>query len=283
MVDDGSRDTTADIVTTLYGDRVRLLCLTSNQGESAAMNEGIAAAEGELIAFLDADDEWLPDKLATQIEALDRNPDAVMVSCACRSPCARQCLHGEFGISPRTSTSTRSGGRCWREAMIAKPCVVARTAALRDVGPFDTSLAVAADQDMWIRLAVTGEVEFVPELLTIVHDTAGSLTKVYADTSDHYVLPMIRGHVERQRHRLADREVRAILSERYAAVGRNLYSAGSLGRGSVLVLHAMLRGHRVIENLWYLITASPPMKATKRLTGWADNKNGKDGSRKSIA
>ena len=86
VVDDGSRDTTADIVTTLYGDRVRLLCLTSNQGESAAMNEGIAAAEGELIAFLDADDEWLPDKLARQVEALALNPDAVMAASGCASP-----------------------------------------------------------------------------------------------------------------------------------------------------------------------------------------------------
>ena len=87
VVDDGSRDTTADIVTTLYGDRVRLLCLTSNQGESAAMNEGIAAAEGELIAFLDADDEWLPDKLARQVEALALNPNAVLAASGCRFAC----------------------------------------------------------------------------------------------------------------------------------------------------------------------------------------------------
>ncbi len=281
VVDDGSRDTTADIVTTLYGDRVRLLCLTSNQGESAAMNEGIAAAEGELIAFLDADDEWLPDKLARQVEALALNPNAVLAASGCRFACGH--MMRDDGIFSLTIAPSEIWRLLLARTMIAKPCVVARSAALRAVGPFDTSLAVGADQDMWIRLAVTGEVVFVPEILTIVHDTAGSLTKTYADTSDRYVLPMVRRHVEQQRHRLADREVRAILSERYAAVGRNLYSAGSLGRGSVLVLHAMLRGHRVIENLWYLITASPPMKATKRLTGWADNKNGKDGSRKSIA
>src|SRR5262249_39357728 len=100
VVDDGSRDATADIVASRYGDRVRLLCLTRNQGESAAMNHGIDAAEGELIAFLDADDEWLPDKLSKQVDALNRNPDAVMVSCACRFLDVNGNVFREFGIPP---------------------------------------------------------------------------------------------------------------------------------------------------------------------------------------
>ena len=79
VVDDGSRDATADIVAVHYGDQVRLLCLPCNQGVSTAMNQGIADARGELIAFLDADDEWLPDKLTRQIEVLESDPSAVMV------------------------------------------------------------------------------------------------------------------------------------------------------------------------------------------------------------
>ena len=143
--------------------------------------------------------------------------------------------------------------------------MTARATALRTAGPFDPGLAVGADQDMWIRLALTGEVEFVPEVLTVVHETAGSLTKVYADRIDRYVLPMIERHIDRQRPRLSQGEIREIRALRYGAVGRHVYLAGSLARGAMLLLCAMLHGDRVTGNLWYLITASPPVKAVKRL------------------
>ena len=90
IVDDGSRDATAEIIAAYDSPAIRLLRLARNQGESGAMNEGIAVAKGELIAFLDADDEWLPTKLAKQVQALQANPNAVMVTCACRyydAPC----------------------------------------------------------------------------------------------------------------------------------------------------------------------------------------------------
>src|ERR1700722_9130709 len=84
VVDDGSRDTTSEIAASYERDDVRLIRLSSNQGASGAVNEGIAAAKGEFIAFLDADDEWLPTKLAKQIAALQSNPRAVTATCGCR-------------------------------------------------------------------------------------------------------------------------------------------------------------------------------------------------------
>ena len=191
VVDDGSRDATADIVAVHYGDQVRLLCLPCNQGVSTAMNQGIADARGELIAFLDADDEWLPDKLARQIEVLESDPSAVMVSCGCRFLDTRGNIFRHFGMPPPGLDKYEVWRLLLARSFIAKPCVVARLTALRDVGPFDTSLAIAEDQDMWIRLAMMGPVDFVPEFLTTVHDTAGSLTKVLAERADKYVLPMI--------------------------------------------------------------------------------------------
>ncbi len=265
VIDDGSRDATADIVAMRYGRRVRLLCLACNQGESAAMNEGIAVAEGELIAFLDADDEWLRDKLAKQIAALDRHPDAVMVSCACRFVDLRGNVVREFGMPPSGIDRNQAWRRLLARSFIAKPCVVARRAALREVGQFDTKLAVAADQDMWIRLAMLGPVEVVPEFLTIVHDTAGSLTKVHARKVDKYVLPMIEGHIARQRPRLETWEVRKVLGERFTVVGRNLYRAGSVIRGATLIMRAVSKGYEVPANLRYLVAASPPARALKRL------------------
>src|SRR6266568_3383608 len=83
VIDDGSKDATSKIVASYRDERIRLLRLPRNQGESGAMNEGIASARGEYIAFLDADDEWLPTKLARQVPVLRENPKAAMVNCGC--------------------------------------------------------------------------------------------------------------------------------------------------------------------------------------------------------
>jgi glycosyltransferase involved in cell wall biosynthesis len=269
VIDDGSRDATAEIVAAYQSPLIQLLRLPRNQGESGAMNEGIAAAKGELIAFLDADDEWLPTKLARQVEALKSNPNAVMATCACRFIDSQGNMFREFGIPPVGLKKTEVWRALLAATFIAKPCVLARKEALRAVGPFDTSLAIAADQDMWIRLAMTGEVEFVHEYLTTVHDTAGSLTKVYAAKADKFVLPMIQRHIDQQRHRMTREQVRDILGTRFTSVGRNLYLTGSIGRGTALILRAMSLGHRVQENLWYLAAASPPAKSVKKLVRYS--------------
>lgn len=76
VIDDASTDRTAEIVLEL---KVKLIRLPHNQGAAVARNTGIVQARGELIAFLDADDEWLPDKLNNQTQALQNNPHLVGV------------------------------------------------------------------------------------------------------------------------------------------------------------------------------------------------------------
>jgi len=189
------------------------------------------------------------------------------VSCGCRFIDGEGNVFREFGIPPPGIQPTEVWRSLLAATFIAKPCVVARLPALRSVGPFDTKLAVAADQDMWIRLAITGAVEFVQEFLTTVHDTAGSLTKVYAHKVDTYVLPMIQRHLAEQRSRLSDADIRTILGTRFTSVGRNLYSTGSIRRGAALISRAVLLGDKVQENLWYLGAASPPARMLKTLIG----------------
>lgn len=77
VVDDGSTDQTADIVRRIADERIRLLSHDTNQGTAAARNTGIAAARGTYIAFLDADDEWLPRKLERQLDFLQGLPSGI--------------------------------------------------------------------------------------------------------------------------------------------------------------------------------------------------------------
>ncbi len=79
VIDDGSSDHTRELVLSFPSDKVRLLC-QEHRGAQAARNAGIKNAKGNYIAFLDSDDEWIPDKLEKQAAILKKKPDAVVYS-----------------------------------------------------------------------------------------------------------------------------------------------------------------------------------------------------------
>ncbi|MCO4053315.1 MAG: glycosyltransferase family 2 protein [Bosea sp.] len=81
VVDDGSSDGSPERVMAIDDPRISLIRRTQNGGASAARNSGIAAARGNLIAFLDSDDEWLPRKLEVQAARLAAAPEDAGVSC----------------------------------------------------------------------------------------------------------------------------------------------------------------------------------------------------------
>ena len=264
VVNDASQDATRELAAAFAHPDLRILDMPRNSGASAAMNAGLHVANGEFVAFLDADDEWLPGKLQKQVELIAAHPEMSFVSCGGLfiSPAGE--VTSEFGMDlPAKSDDA------WRTLLaathIAKPCVVARRTKLAEVGDFNERLAVAEDQDMWIRLAVAGELGVVREPLVKAHDTPNSLTKKYAKRAAEFTLPMVHHHLERLRDRLSKREIRAILGERYTTLGRNLYTAGEYMLGIRFLVKAILHGHRPAENSWYLVTASPPAARIKAL------------------
>ena len=264
VVDDASRDRTAAVVQAFQRPEIRLVSLPRNLGECGAMNHAIALARGDLIAFLDADDEWLDGKLDKQLARMAANPRLSFVTCGCLFVDADGGRPRPFGLRPPVERADQ----VWRGLLaaphVAKPCVVARSAALAAAGPFDSSLPVGGDQDMWIRLALLGEVEFVPEFLVKAYDTPNSLTKRYARRAAEIVLPMVRRHVLAQRGRLTEREVRLIWGSRYTWIGRSLYLTGDVLAGSRYIGRAIAMGDHVPENLWYLVTAAPPARWLKQ-------------------
>jgi glycosyltransferase involved in cell wall biosynthesis len=76
VVDDGSTDGTADAIERRFGKSVKLLRMATRSGVGAARNAGVCQATGDLLAFLDSDDLWLPGKLKAELDVLERFPDA---------------------------------------------------------------------------------------------------------------------------------------------------------------------------------------------------------------
>jgi hypothetical protein len=143
-----------------------------------------------------------------------------------------------------------------------------RTAAVRAVGGFDPALRVAEDQDLWIRLAMAGRIGYVFESLVNVYSSPNSLTGSKDRSEVLYTLPMIRGHLERNRHRLSDQEIGDVLGQRYTALGRSCYAKGNHRDGLRLLLRAIALNHRAIENLGYIARAWPPLRPLKRCLGF---------------
>ena len=145
VVDDGSKDDTAAIVAS-YGAPVRLI-RQANQGASAARNNAAAAATGDWLAFLDADDAFRPDKLARQKEIVDRHPSVKLVYAG-----ARLMKGGEAIGTLRAFPSDKLWPALRYRSPILPSTVLLQRAAFLDAGGFDVTLPVAEDWDLWVRL-----------------------------------------------------------------------------------------------------------------------------------
>jgi glycosyltransferase involved in cell wall biosynthesis len=167
VVDDGSTDASADLAAS-YGPRL-VLVRQENGGVAAARNAGIRAARGDLIAFLDQDDWWLPAKLAKQVACFQREESIGLVHTAtCHFDDTRSAFAGSSG--PATEVLT---GHCYEELLlrngIYNSSVMVSRQALDTVGLLDTSIEgnTVQDYDLWLRIAQHFPLAFVPERLTI--------------------------------------------------------------------------------------------------------------------
>jgi glycosyltransferase involved in cell wall biosynthesis len=163
VVDDGSTDGTAEALTAEFAQRVRVL-RTENRGVAAARNTGVAASAGTLVAFLDSDDLWLPDKLAAELEFFAQHPEAEI------------CQTQEIWIRNGTRVNSCAHHRkpsgdifaaAVRMCLVSPSAVMLRRRLFDAVGGFDPSLTVCEDYDLWLRIARTTPVFLVDRALVI--------------------------------------------------------------------------------------------------------------------
>jgi glycosyltransferase involved in cell wall biosynthesis len=189
VVDGSSHDRSAEIASAY--PRVRCLSQGGRTGFAGAWNEGLAAAEGGLICFLDSDDLWEPGKLERQVELLRLRPEVDYVTTLAR-----------FLVEPGLPLPPGFKPELLESDHVANmpSAVMIRRAALDAVGRFRTDLEVASDIDWFARVkdrSLTPAV--VPEVLVHkrVHDRNFSYT--HAQRLNGELLELLRGSVARQR------------------------------------------------------------------------------------
>ena len=173
-VDDGSSDGSAEAIAKLGDSRVRLLRHERNAGPSAARNTAIRAATGELMALIDSDDEWLPEKLERQIALLDTSGCGL---CGC-----------EYFVIDETGERRQRLPEplSWREELHLRcelgngSTLLIRRRCVEDVGLLDESLRLYEDWDWVLRMLAAHELRIVHEPLARVHVGAPRSTELFA-------------------------------------------------------------------------------------------------------
>jgi glycosyltransferase involved in cell wall biosynthesis len=175
VVDDGSTDGTPQLLAG-YGARIRVLG-KANGGLSSARNAGIGAARGELVAFLDADDWWLPHKLERQVTWIKAHPGTVFCSTAARVVNPKDEPIGEWRCKSCTGSALEAIFSANGYVAGSGSAVLARRDALVAAGGFDERLASLEDVDMWMRLAAQGGYHCIDEPLAVVVKRADSMSR----------------------------------------------------------------------------------------------------------
>lgn len=181
VVDDGSSDGVGDVVSSFSDPRLRLERLAHRGGVARARNVGIGQARGDLVAFLDSDDEWLPSKLERQIERLRQHPAGrAVVFC-------QFVRHDDLTRRLSAPVSAFRGGDFFEQIVRGRApissCIVVSRADLEATGRLDESLPAFADYELCLRLAdaSSGFAE-VDAALVIKHEHGGPQMSSEPDT-----------------------------------------------------------------------------------------------------
>jgi len=175
VVDDGSTDQTYSLLRA-YGNQIRVITQT-NSGPSVARNRGIANANGDIVAFLDSDDYWLPTKLARQVEVLEQVGDHVPC-CICNCT-----ILYKDGSRSSTFTIADTVPNCptgvWfnpAEVLTTRFVIFSQAVAIRRefldrVGAFDENLPFfCEDHELALRLALAGPWAVIRDELVVCQD-----------------------------------------------------------------------------------------------------------------
>ena len=175
IIDDGSTDNTEEIVKDL-GDKIRYL-RQDNQGPSAARNSGVQAARGDLVAFLDADDQWTPGRIQQQLAIMQHNSslalvagdmaeinlqDKIIVASVLNKHSLRETFANLEGAPVPNALSL-----LMKINFIPTGTVLAKRSSLLNAGGFNEKIRYGEDLELWARIAANEAIACLPEVMML--------------------------------------------------------------------------------------------------------------------
>jgi glycosyltransferase involved in cell wall biosynthesis len=242
VINDGSSDQIIEWFSQVRDSRIKLIS-QENQGVANARNTGILSAKGEYIAFLDADDIWGKTKLEKQVSCLDKNPSAGLVYTWTQ-------LIDATGNLLKFSVMHQEEGYIWKKIVIqdvvgSGSCAMVRATCFQQMGLFDQNVAIAADFDMWIRIAAVYKFAVVKEYLVFYRQHLTNASK------DRQQMIKIHAQVIEKNFKNIPMELLYLRKRAYA----NLYRYQSwiaLENGDYQGAKLLFRHATLHNQIWYL-------------------------------
>ena len=186
VINDGSTDSSEEEVKSVTDSRIHLYS-QENHGVSYTRNRGVDLSSGELIAFLDADDEWEPDYLQCQYDLYKRYPDAVaygtnyyIIENEKKYVLTFPNIKDNCGILTDYFVSGKSYTPLWTSAIMIKK------STFIDLGGFPLNYKLCEDIDLWCRLACTGEIAYLNEPHAVYHRNSTNMASRATDTTCYF-------------------------------------------------------------------------------------------------
>ena len=256
VIDDGSIDNTSDIISNQF-QNIGYFRIP-NQGASKARNYGIQRARGEFVAFLDADDLWLPEKLEKQLDAFRRDPDLMMVFTDNR-------VFDSDGVKepPFLKSERLMKGDVVRNiflySRVTTSTVMVRKKVFDEVGLFEEGLKVAEDDNLWMRIALRYRIGLVDEVLVHYRNTENSLSrspdKLFGGALKNVEL-IERKYPDLER-RLGRPLIRRKKSDIYSSWGYHHFSGGDHGAARRLYWRSFVCYPRIRSAIYCFMSIFP--------------------------
>src|SRR5215813_12102040 len=172
IIDDASQDHTREVITNFNDTRIKFIHNQVSKGAAGSRNIGLMNTKHEYIAFLDDDDEWLPEKLKIQTHLLDNSPQEVGGVCT-------GCFTIEKASGKVLSIDNLEMNDIYKGNFITTSSILLRRECFEKCGLFDENMPTSSDGDMWIRISEKFSFKVIKDALVNYYVHENSLTLDY--------------------------------------------------------------------------------------------------------
>jgi glycosyltransferase involved in cell wall biosynthesis len=250
LMDGGSTDGTLDIIKKYDGSYNMRWVSEPDNGQSDAINKGWIRAKGEILGWLNSDDTYLPEAVATAVKFLNEHPDVSVVYGKCK-------FIDDLGeeLEEQCQTKTYDFTEILRQtSVIPQPAAFMRREVLDEVGYLDTNLNFAMDFDFWIRTGMKLKIEYIPQWLANFRHHSGTKTseQIHQFALDYVnILDKTFSNHELPEQIKALR--RQIYSDAHHRVGANYYSERQMKLARKHLIKAIKLNPLRLLNSWTII------------------------------